>query len=190
MNKIQRVSLFFRILFQIIFIATPIVLIFAWMNNPQSVHFFGGIINANLIPRSYITSPESHGGGILHTLSNSEKLFGFSLSLIPTVIYLYVVYSLIKLFKLYEINEIFSINNVRYLRHIGYALLIGQLVNPFYEAAMGVVLTMHNPPGHRYAAVSLDQTNLGMILMALFMILISWIMAEGCKLIEEQQLTI
>ena len=103
---------------------------------------------------------------------------------------LYILYSLIKLFKLYEKAEIYSINSVRYIRNIGYALIITQLVNPIYEGLMGVALTWHNPTGHRFASISLDQTNIGIVLVALLVILISWIMAEGCKLREEQQLTI
>ena len=106
------------------------------------------------------------------------------------LIELYILYSLIKLFGLYSKGEIFSVNNVRYIRNIGYALLFTQIVNPLYQVLMGAVLTLHNPPGHRFLSITLDQTNLGIILIALIVILISWIMAEGCKLREEQQLTI
>jgi len=68
--------------------------------------------------------------------------------------------------------------------------LFTQLVNPFYEALMGIVLTLHNPHGHRLAIITLDQTNIGILFVAGIVILISWIMSEGCKLREEQQLTI
>jgi hypothetical protein len=100
------------------------------------------------------------------------------------------VYSLIKLFRLYERGEIFSINNVNYIRNIGYALLATEFFEPIFQFLMGVVLTMHNPPGQLFFSITLGATNLGIILMSLFIILISWIMAEGCKLREEQQLTI
>ncbi len=69
-------------------------------------------------------------------------------------------------------------------------MLISQLIEPFYQFVMGIVLTMHNPPHHRFAAITLDQTNIGILLTAFLIILISWIMAEGCNLREEQQLTI
>jgi hypothetical protein len=103
---------------------------------------------------------------------------------------LYILYSLIKLFGLYSKGEIFSVNSVKHIRNIGYALLITQIVNPLYEGLMGLALTWHNPHGHRFASVTLNQTNLGIIFVALIVILVSWIMAEGCKLREEQQLTI
>ena len=79
---------------------------------------------------------------------------------------------------------------MRYIRNIGYALIVTQVIDPIYQGIMGFVLTWHNPPGHRFSAISLDQTNIGVILIALIVILISWIMSEGCKLREEQQLTV
>jgi len=183
MNKIERVSLFFRVLFQLLFIALPILLMIAWSNSPDSLVLMGGIIDMSFIPRAY-----SHA--ILHVLSPEERLLGFVISAMPMVVELYILYSLIKLFKLYEKGEIFSINNVRYIRNIGYSLLATQIINPFYEGLMGVALTWHNPHGHRFATVTIDQTNIGILFASLIVILISWIMAEGCKLREEQQLTI
>jgi hypothetical protein len=69
-------------------------------------------------------------------------------------------------------------------------LLITQIIDPIYNGAMGLVLTRYNPPGHRFAAITLDETNIVIVLIALIVILISWIMSEGCKLREEQQLTV
>ena len=183
MDRIKRVSLFFRAVFQILFIALPVILVIAWVTSPESFVIMGGVINMSFIPRSYVNN-------ILHILTPTDRLLGFGISSIPMLIELYILYSLIKLFGLYSKGEIFSVNNVRHIRNIGYALLVTQVVNPLYEGLMGVALTWHNPHGHRFASVTLDQTNLGIIFVALIVILISWIMAEGCKLREEQQLTI
>ncbi len=188
MNKIKQVSLFFRVIFQILFITFPLVLIFGWATNPDSVVLMHGMINMNFIPAAYRAN--SAMGGIMHPLSGSEKLLGFGISCIPLAINLFIIYSLIKLFKLYEKGEIFSIENVRRIRNVGWGLLVGQIVGPISDGFLGVALTWHNPPHHRYASITLDQTNLGVLFIALMVILISWIMAEGCKLREEQQLTI
>lgn len=182
MEKIKQISLCFRLLFQVLLIALPILLIIAWLLSSGTLVTIEGIINLNYIPAAYANS-------ILHTLSNSEKLLALCVSSIPMFIQLYILYSLINLFKLYENREIFSINNVRYIRNIGCALLITQFIDPLYQATMGYVLTRYNPPDQRFAAITLDQTNLGILLIALMVVLISWIMAEGCKLREEQQLT-
>jgi len=183
MERIKRVSLFFRIVFQIIFIALPILLIVSWIYAPNELVLFIGFLQLDPIPASYSKS-------ILHTLSVNEKIMGCLVSAIPTMVKMFMVYSLIKLFKLYEKGDIFSLNHVKYIRNVGYALLLGQLLEPFYQFVMGIVLTMHNPPHHRYAAITLDQTNIGILLTALLVILISWIMAEGYKMREEQQLTV
>lgn len=195
MNRIKNVSLFFRIIFQIIFIALPVLLVVGWIYAPNELVLFHGSIKLDVIPISYRglhnyipnAAPEN---AILHTLSLGEKILGFLVSVIPLLVELFILYSLIKLFKLYEQGEIFSMQHVRYIRNIGYALLIGQLIEPFYQFIMGLVLTLNNPSHHRYASITLDQTNIGILLTALLVILISWIMAEGYKLKEEQQLTI
>lgn len=195
MNRIKNVSLFFRLVFQIIFIALPVLLIISWVYAPDELVLLMGFIKLNAIPAAYsgmhlYTAQGLPEKAILHSLSMNEKILGCLISAIPMIVNMFILYSLIKLFKLYEKGEIFSINHVRYIRNIGYALLSGQLIDPFYQFLMGVVLTMHNPPHHRYATITLDQTNIGILLTALLVILISWIMAEGCKLREEQQLTI
>jgi len=182
MNKIQRVSYYFRILFQLIFISMPILQAIGWSYAPGVLNFRLGVID--MIPEMY----RSHI--MVNAFGLDTKMLGFLVSMVPISINLLVLYFLIKLFKLYEQGEIFSLINVGYLRKIGYALLIGQLINPVYEFVMGAVLTWHNPPGHGIAMITIGTTNLGIVLMALLVILISWIMAEGCKLREEQQLTV
>jgi len=195
MNRIKNVSLFFRVIFQIIFIVLPVLLIVSWIYAPNELVFLASFAKLNAIPATYsgmhmYTAQGLPEKAILHTLSVSEKSLGCLVSAIPMLVKMFIVYSLIKLFKLYEKGEIFSITHVRYIRNIGYALLTGQLIEPFYQFVMGFILTINNPPHHRYAAITLDQTNIGILLTALLVILISWIMAEACQLREEQQLTI
>src|SRR3990167_8519691 len=84
---------------------------------------------------------------------------------------------LFQLFGLYKQAEIFSLKNVNYIKKIGYTLLIGQLLDPFYQALMTVNLTWSIHP--KILAIGFSGTNIGIILMALLVILISWIMAEG-----------
>ena len=184
MNKIKRVSLMFRLLFQSVFVVLPLLVLVAWIMAPETLSFLKGTINFELSPL--------HEYPVLHPMSLLNKLLGFGVSMIPVGIHMITLYFLIKLFRLYEQGKIFSLHNVCYIRNIGYTLLVGQLLHPFYEALMGLVLTWNNPPhqGLRFISVSFDRTNVSVILIALLVILISWIMAEGYKLQEEQQLTI
>ena len=182
MNKIKYVSIFFRVLFQILFIALPIMLIIIWTK-------YNGLFIVKWFSMSYIPGAYIHS--ISHALSNTDKLLGFCINTIPLAVELFIFYSLIKLFKLYEKGEIFSIRNVHYIRNIGYVLLIKQvIVGAIYEFLMGWALTRSNPPGQRFASVTFGHSDVGIIFAALLIVLISWIMAEGCKLYEEQQLTI
>lgn len=183
MNRIKRISKFFRVFFQIILVIMPLIFVYTWLSSPQEFVLPGGVIHMTSVPDAY----RNH---IFHVLSGSERLMAALVSAVPVCIVLFIVYSLIKLFKLYEQGEIFSLANVRYIRNIGYAMLALQIVDPFYQLAIGYVLTVNNPPGQGYMSVTLDQGNVEGILTALVVILISWIMAEGCKLREEQQLTI
>lgn len=177
MNKIKCVSLFFRVLFQAGLVGCIALQIFGWFYLPMDGFYF------NIIPKGY----QSY---VLSPLSNSDRIAGFFITAVPTILKLMMFYFLIKLLCLYEKFEFFSENNVRYIKQAGYSLLLFQLINPVCEFILGFILTANNPPGLRFARMSLTELNVGLILTALIIILISWIMAEGVKLQNEQQLTI
>lgn len=187
MQKIKRVSSFFRAFFFAIFIIYPVLLTVFWIHAPTPIaigpHALG--IYLNFIP-DVVTSYDWYS--TLHSLLPLHKFLGFLISFIPLIITELTLYFLIKLFGLYKKAEIFSLQNVIYIRRVGYTLLIGQLLNPFYQALMTLNLSWNLHP--KYMAMSLSDTNIGIFLTALLVILISWIMAEGCRLREEQQLTI
>lgn len=196
MNRIKKVSYFFNLIFQLILLALPILLITSWIYAPNELVLLSGGMKINAIPPTYNDTHIYTPGGIaeksiLHTLSTTEKIAGCLVSGIPMIMQILILYFLIKLFSLYEKGKIFSLQHVKYLRNIGYILLIKEIIiEPLYQFAMRIVLTIHNPPHHRYASITFDQTNMGIILVGSLIILISWIMAEGYKLQEEQQLTI
>ncbi len=176
MNKIKYVSLFFRLLFQVIFVCLLLFQILGWIYAPMVSWF-------NVIPAVYQLN-------ITDNLDLNTKIAGFVVTMVPTMVKLMVLYYLIKLFLLYEHCEFFSANNVYYIRNTGYALLLEQITKPIFDFILGFVLTSGNPPGFRYATIIITGTNLGLMLTALVIILISWIMIEGAKLHAEQQLTI
>lgn len=183
MNKIQRTSFFFKLLFQMLLVALPLFLILAWIKSAGTFEILAGVINLNYIPTPY-------SGNILHPLSQHEKYLALTASCLPLAVQLFTLFSLVQLFKLFEQGIFFSIQNVRYIRNIGYALITTQVINPLYQGLMGLILTWRNPPGERFFSITLDHTNIGILIVAFMVILISWIMLEGCKINEEQQLTI
>lgn len=183
MSNIQKVSQWFKWLFQLMVIAMPILLMVFWIDAPSPVSSaaasYGMVI-------SYIPK----GINIIHPLSAETKLLGFVISLIPLTVQMFVLYFLIRLFRSYEKCDIFSYKNVCYIKYIGIALFVGQIFSPIYQALLSAALTWHNPHGERYVHISFSGVNLGILLTALMVILISWIIAEGYKLKEDQRYTI
>lgn len=204
-NKIRNISMSFRIIFQILLVVLPLTLIISWTYAPEELRFAAGVFKLQAIPDNYAgmhtyTKPGTHflpteiwkdDKAILHTLTPNEKILGGLVSAVPTLIKMFILYCLISLFKRYEKGDIFSIQHVKYFRNIGIALLAEQLIiQPIYQFVMGVVLTMNNPPHHRFASITFDQTNIAILFTAILLVLMSWIMSEGNKLREDQQLTI
>lgn len=181
-NRIKRVSTVFRLLFQVLLVAVPVVHILAWLNAPMPIDVSGAL--------GFFVSVVPKGIAILSPLSTTTKLYGFAVSGISVIVIEFMLYFLIKLFKLYERAEIFSLANVNYLKKIGYALLIQQFARIICNGFLSMILTWHNPAGHRVAVLTIATVEITAILTAVLVILISWIMAEGCRLREEQQLTI
>lgn len=182
-QRIKKISKFFRILFQIAFVLQPILLcIFGY--KLLFNHFMGfPQLNFTMI----FFPPAKH---VIFPLSPATRIYAFLLSTIPVIISEIMLYFLIKLFYLYEKAEIFTLQSVKYIKYVGYALLVRQIINPLYQFTSGAILTWNNPPGQHYAEITFTGSNLVTILIALLIILISWIMAEGYKLHEEQKYTI
>ncbi len=181
MKNIQYVSRFYKWLFQIMFCILPIIYVVFWINAPSPIFSEVYGFSMSFVPDEIL---------ITQALTKGTKMLGFMVGLIPLSIHLFTLYFLIVLFKQFERNNIFAKINVHYIKRIGYTVLAGQLLNPLYQALISPVLTWHNPPGQRVVTITLSGTNLGLLLTSLLIILISWIMAEGYKLKEEQDYTV
>lgn len=180
MNRIQRVSMFFLILFQCATAILPILMIWFWIQAPEPLVNTAGFV-ISFIPSSIY---------IAHTLAVSTKFYGFLISCIPNGITLLNLFLLIKLFKNFERGHIFIRQNVVYTRNIGVVMLVGQFLQLVYQALMSFTITFHNPSGHRVIQIGFSSWDMGVIATAVIIILVSWIMAEGYKLQEDKQLTI
>jgi hypothetical protein len=130
-TKIKKVSLFFRVLFQIIFVVLPITHLVSWIYAPTPFALWSGNNYSAII---FHAIPEHIE--ILHSLSLQTKIVGFLIGAIPVIVSECLLYYLIKLFQLYEKGEIFSLANVDYIKKTGYALLISEVVTPISNAAL------------------------------------------------------
>lgn len=177
MNKIKCVSFLFKTIFQASFIGIIAIQTLGWIYAPTP----GSVMN--VIPSMYFAHLPA-------TLTPDVRIIGFVVTLIPMLLELLVFWNLINLFKHYQRHEIFTADAVRRIRNAGYALLVYELMTPLFDFVLGFILTAKNPPGFRVAIASFSDGNIKVILMAFIIILISWVMTEGCQLQEEQQLTI
>jgi hypothetical protein len=182
-EQISRVSRFFRVLFQAVFISIVVLNVIAWPQAPEPLTFFteGSGVIFSVIPSNI---------PILHPLTTIQKVYGFLISLVPLLIHLFTIYYLIVLFGLYEKGKIFFLENVRAIRRIGILLVAKQLVYPLYLAVMTPMLSWHNPVGERVISTGFSGSNVGLLVVGVIIILVSWVMAEGCKLQEEHDLTV
>jgi hypothetical protein len=181
MNKIQRTSRYLRWTFTALMAITPLLYIASWCFIPGMGEKDSFILGFDLIPADVV---------ILHPLTTMMRLIGLTISLLPMTVNLLLYANLVTLFLMYERLSYFTMENVAVIRKIGFYLLLGELIRPFIEAATTALLTWQNGPGHRAIAISFKSNNVELIIAGVLIILISWIIAEGHRLNEEQQLTI
>lgn len=177
MNKIQRVSLFLRVVFQIAFVIFPVSLaayaICVQYITIESLSNSGWFAVTSFLPRNI---------EILHPITLIDSVWIFFLGSMPTGIAMLILYFLIKLFRFYEQGKIFTFFNAKYLRNIGVVMLVGKVVNIIYQ----LLLTYYNSD-HKFMSISYDTYDIYGVIVAIMVIVISWIMVEGCKLQEEQK---
>lgn len=111
--------------------------------------------------------------------------------MIPISIDMLTLYFLTRLFRLYQSKEIFSIGCVRYTRRIGWMMLLYQIVEPIYTFLLSSTLTYGYPHGlHTGYAEIFTIPKLMAVVVAVLIILISWIMEEGHRIYEENTYTV
>lgn len=183
MNKIQRISCCLKWALVLTLIVLPIFMLAFWWAAPCTSASSGShhvSLAINYIPEAL---------KINHHLSSQAQILGFLICLIPLSLQLLIIYFLIRLFQNLQQIKIFSLNNVTYLRHTGLALLGTQLIKPFYQVLLSLVLTW-DKNGQHAIALSFSTSSFAIILISMLMILFSWIIQEGYSLQQEQRLTV
>ncbi|SMF14883.1 DUF2975 domain-containing protein [Desulfovibrio gilichinskyi] len=180
MEKIKRMSLFLKYVFWLILILIPITDFFGWM-------YLNGVGDFFIRPEglgSFYMAPEIVG------IQLSGKMLGFAASLPLVLLEIFSMWQMIKLFTLYSEGKIFTVDNINCFSRAAWAFLLSELVSPIVQIGTTYAATMHNIIGHRVISVSIDDTNLGGILLAGVVLAISWVMDEGRKLNEDAELTV
>lgn len=193
MQKIKSTShmlyLFFRALCWILPVVTTYLILF----NLEKIISWGSW--ASMIPSVYISAKYSEVSTSLvanapHYFSIYHRLVILCIQMIPLSITVLICHKLAKLFRLYEQGYLFEVENIRLIKHIGIFMIVGELVQLIYQPLMTAALTFNNPPGERFASITLGTTNASTLITAFIILVVSWIIKEAHQLKSDSQLTI
>ncbi len=123
-------------------------------------------------------------------LPGMARMLGFIVALVPASVIMYATVVLIRLFRLYEAGQIFRPANVHCFRSLSRTLVAWCAANIISGSLMSIALTLHHPPGQRMISVGLGSPDITALLVGLVLGVIAWVMEEGCKLQEDQDLTV
>lgn len=187
-TRIQRFAKFFRAIFVIFLILTPLLIGGVWLaggeitvDDGDSTTVLEMVIDDIVIEEAIAPS---------FPLPWKTRLLGLAVSMIPTGIGMLSLWWLVRLFSCFTVGQIFTESTVKYIRRLGWTMVAGFVATPIHEALLTMVLTMHNPPGERMMTISLESADFEELLTAGVIILVSWIMEEGRKLRETDELTV
>ncbi|MCX7344061.1 MAG: DUF2975 domain-containing protein [Proteobacteria bacterium] len=188
MEKIQKLSCTLKKIFQILAIASPILICLQWLLiDWQPVKT---LVQMSMILKPVIT-PEGLVNFAEIAMSSTSKLVALFGNLLGATPYILGYILLHKLFSNYQHGQIFNKSNPAIFQKLGRLILInGILIIPLKEGLMVVAATLNSPPGHRYLTLSFGTPNLEATLCGLLVIVISWVMQEGQAIQEENQLTV
>lgn len=184
MNKIKFYSFYAACFLDFMLMILPIYIITQWIFIQQIIYYTPGILSSVTIDNITITLDQV-------TWNPLTQFLGCCAELIEFIAFWGILYCLSKIFHRYKIGEIFSLYNAKFYYTIGKLLFIDALLaQPISDALWSIAITYSNPVGHRMICVSLGSPNIMAIMIGLLVIFISWIMIEGSKIEEEQQLII
>ena len=187
MNRIRRWSLVLKGVFLLVFVGTPIVQLVGWglvfghgdfanPDSPLQAALLPAAIRDALPPLPPVTLP--------------IRLAALAASMLPAAMTMTMCAHLIRLFQAYARGELFTAANARHIKLAGLWLLLRQLADPLYGALLSALLTLNAPPGQRMISLGFGSLNLLGALAGAGILLVAWIMQEGCRLQDENALTI
>jgi len=118
-------------------------------------------------------------------LSATRQYIYYTAVFIKCGVYMYGLIMLRRLFSLYEKAIFYSKDNVTYYKSIGLALISIGFLN--IEALIRTGITFDDPGAQIILSLLFLVAFLPGLLPGLALLLISWVMDEGCKIAEEQE---
>ena len=188
MQKIQTASKYLIRVFNTLLIVMPLWFILVW--SFIDVPFINILIASGFIFNP-VPTPEGTINLAHLTFTPQTKLLGFASTFLGVLPILLSLLILKAIFKNYCNGDIFISRNARHYKHLGWLFLLeGFIIHPLSNLLSVLTATLSNTPGHRYVVINFGTPNLYAVFCGLIIILVSWVMAEGHKIQEEQSFTV
>jgi hypothetical protein len=121
------------------------------------------------------------------TLDARARWLGAAISLLPLALCWYGLWQLWRLFGHYAQGLALTAIAQLPLRRFAWALLLMAPAGPLFRAALGVALTLGNPPGQRVLAIGISANDYLLLLLGLVLLAIATVMAEAVRAAEENR---
>ena len=191
MNKIQKMSDYLLITFNVLLISVPLLVLIQWFFIELKTADIHPLINFFGLFERAIQTPEGFVNLSAVSWTFWSKLLGLCADVIGLLPFLTSLFFLKKIFKNYQKGEIFSTTNAIHYKKCGWLFFLDALiVKSFSHTLMVLAVTITNAPGHRYINIHFGTPNLEALFMGVLVIVISWVMLEARKLHDEQRFTI
>lgn len=118
------------------------------------------------------------------------RLAGLAVTMIPVGIMIYGITTLIQLFRLYLRGKIFQAENVACLKRLSGTILVLGVAGIITDSLLSVVLTLHHPPGEHMITFGITDKDITLFILGYVLMTIARVMQEGCRLQQEQSLTV
>ncbi len=188
MDKIKKVSSYLIAVFNFLLISIPVFYTLRWTAGDWKVVQF--LKECDFLKYN-VETPEGMVDLTTQTFTPLSWAIGYGAGILGFIPLLLGLLALKRLFKNYKKNSIFSYENAKEYRLLGWLFFFNAVFfKPLSNTMLVLSATLSNPPGHRYISLNFGTPNLEDLLCAFIILVISWVMAEGYKLKEDQSLTI
>ena len=186
MNRIQKVSSYLLVFLNMGIILLPLGLFLIWcFIDTLSLHHSQDLLYGmqyEWIPKQDLSSTVK-----FTFLAKTLGLSGDLIEYTPLFISFFILKNI---FNNYKNNLIFTSANAAQYKKLGYLFFWNALLaQPLGNMLLVLMRTINSPSGETIS-LSIGDNTFGGIFCGLCVLVISWVMAEGCRLQEEQKLIV
>jgi Protein of unknown function (DUF2975) len=126
-------------------------------------------------------------GAVPVLLGGWTRAVGFAVSMVPMMVLGWMLYQAFGLFDGYRRGEVFTNAAPVRLRRIGFSMLALALLRPVTVTALGLVLTMMNPPGQRIVSIAVSLDDYMIAAFGGLILAIGHVMVEAKRLADDNR---